>query len=241
MSFTRLKPLLIVAALMALDVATAAAGPIQVGGTYKVTNTNFPNTFESRDLTIDSTTKAIGATTPGGPTTLTVRERITDTSSEAQWIEWIFEKPDAPLADVTTAGWKTEIFNVPVTTPVIYDGYFIYWTIDGTAAQNITTIPGLGAPMVNPLNSAHLVYGGYFPAEGPFTGPLDFDAFLTNYGLGISDGNMDIDQINGFVLGVHLTTAVGAVLVPEPSSITMLAIGGIALCGYGWRRKRRAA
>ncbi|TWU14625.1 hypothetical protein CA54_34940 [Symmachiella macrocystis] len=229
--------LIVVALAMTVTTGTAAqAGPIQVGGTYNVTNTNFPNSFTSGPLTINSTAKPIGGAGSGG---LTVRERITDTSSEAQWIEWIFEKTDAPLADVTTGGWKTEIFNVPVTTPVIYDGFFIYWTINGTAAQNITTIPGLGAPQVNPLNPAHLVYGGFFPAEGPFTGPLSFDAFLTNYGLGISDGNMDINQINGFVVGAHLTTATGAELVPEPASITMLAIGGIALCGYGWRRKRR--
>ena len=241
MAFKKIGRIVVALVMAATIVTSAQAGPIQVGGTYKVTNTNFPNTFESRDLTINSTAKAIGATTVGGPTTLTVRERITATSSEAEWIEWIFEKPDAPLADVTTGGWKTEIFNVPVTTPVIYDGFFVYWTIDGHAAQNITTITGLGAPRVNPLNSAHLVYGGFFPATGPFTGPLSFDAFLTNYAAGIAQGNMDINQINGFVVGAHLTTAVGAELVPEPSSITMLAIGGIALCGYGWRRKHRAA
>ncbi len=238
MAFNRLRLLFAAAAAMTLTAATATAGPIQVGGTYNVSNTNFPNTFTSGPLTINSTAKAIGGSGSGG---LTVRERITATSSEAEWIEWIFEKPSAPLADSTTSAWEARVLNVPVTSEIIYDGFFVYWTIDGTAAQNITTINGLGAPMVNPLNSSHLVYGGFFPAEGPFTGPLHFELALTNYGLAMSQGNMDVNEINGFVIGAHLTTATGAVLVPEPSSIALLAIGGVALCGYGWRRKRRTA
>jgi len=222
--------------LFSVICATANAGPIQVGGTYDVSNINFPNTFTAGPLTINSTTKSIGGTGSGG---LTITERITATSTESEWIEWIFEKPSGPLADSTTSAWKAEVYNVPVTSEIIYDGLFVYWTINGSAAQNITTINGLGAPQVNPLDSSSLVYGGYFPAEGPFTGPLHFDLVLTNYGLAMSQGNMNVNEVNGFVIGAHLTTATGATLVPEPSSIILLSIGGLAICGYGWRRQRQ--
>ncbi len=232
------KLLTIVMSGMVCAASTAMAGPIQVGGTYEVDNINFPNTFTSRALTIDQTTKAIGGSTSGG---LTVTERITATSSSAEWIEWVFEKPAGPLADSTTSAWKAEVINVPVTSNVIYDGFFVYWTIDGVAAQNITTINGLGAPTVNPINSSlGLVYGGFFPGQGPIAGPLHFDLVLTNYGLGMSQGNMNVNEINGFVMGAHLSTAVSTTMVPEPSTFALLAIGGVALAGFGYRRKRRA-
>jgi hypothetical protein len=50
---------------------------------------------------------------------------------------------------------------------------------------------------------------------------------------GVADDN--------FILGGFanpLTLNISEAVVPEPSSIILLGIGGIALVGYGYRRKR---
>ncbi len=216
---------------------SAQAGLIPVGGQYKVQNTNFPNTFTSRDLTINSQKKAIGGSTSGG---LTVTERITSTGASSEWIEWIFEKTAAPIADNSTARWEAKVIDVPVTEPVFFNGLFVYWTIDGQAATGIRSITGLGAPRTNPINpSLGEGYGGFFsPAQGPSSGPLFFDLILTNFGEGMAQGNMNTSRVNGFVLAAHLVAADTFVPVPEPSTFVLAALGGLALVGYGWRRKR---
>ena len=38
-----------------------------------------------------------------------------------------------------------------------------------------------------------------------------------------------------------ITYTYEAPAVPEPSAFALLGIGGVALVGYGWRRKRRRA
>lgn len=45
----------------------------------------------------------------------------------------------------------------------------------------------------------------------------------------------------GYVLTISGGTTVNTTLVPEPSSIAMLGLGGLGLLGYGWRRRVRAA
>ena len=44
-----------------------------------------------------------------------------------------------------------------------------------------------------------------------------------------------------FVAPLLLTTQFDPEVVPEPSSIVLLGIGCVALCGYGWRRKGKTA
>jgi hypothetical protein len=56
---------------------------------------------------------------------------------------------------------------------------------------------------------------------------------VAHAGMGNSDGfgGAQLSTLNG-TLGSP---------VPEPSSIVLLGIGGFALAGYGWRRKKQAA
>lgn len=82
------------------------------------------------------------------------------------------------------------------------------------------------------------------PARNPVEHNTDsgthYDFYFVFYDRPIQDNPNDI--ITFFVQGIHSDTLSPPPRpVPEPSTFALLAIGGIALVGYGWRRKRQQA
>jgi len=86
---------------------------------------------------------------------------------------------------------------------------------------------GLGSSFPNHLGSTPLVH--QFVAG--FTG---------QYGIVVAANNQD-SATAGQQFQITLSGNTGSTAVPEPSTFVLLTIGGIALIGYGWRRKRQQA
>jgi hypothetical protein len=73
---------------------------------------------------------------------------------------------------------------------------------------------------------------GLTTAIGPVTNDLVFGAFGATFST--DQGNF---QITNFTSQGTFTATLGT---PEPASLTLLGLGGAALLGYGWRRRKRA-
>lgn len=76
-------------------------------------------------------------------------------------------------------------------------------------------------------------FGTIDVASGPDTQAVRFVGYATR-AEGVSGPAFEL----GSVVGPH---AVGLALAPEPATLIPATIAGLALAGYGWRRRRRAA
>ncbi len=210
----------------------ASAGLVVTGSQYSMVNQNFPINFtELETLTLDGSVKSLGGTD------LTVREVITPTAN-GEWLEFVFERPAAPLAGNPNRFWRTDIFDIKVSEPIIFDGFQVYWTIDGVAVANPGTDPfGLGDPIDNLINpSLGKVYGASFQGS-LFNSPLNFFTSLSRYRFILENAGMDSDAINGFRLGAHLSRVQSSV-VPEPNSLALFGTGILGIL-ISLRRRRK--
>ena len=106
---------------------------------------------------------------------------------------------------------------------------------------------GLDLESIAPISDP----GGVFSTDAaPFTdlsagSENTFNLFLNTSQLGTFSGQYqfslsDEQDLSGWTGGQMLTLNVTADVVPEPSTLTMLAAGAVALVGCGWRRRRAA-
>jgi len=102
-------------------------------------------------------------------------------------------------------------------------------------------VPGAAQTVVEGVNNSGVVFGnytdasgnthGFIDAAGTFTSIDDPGAYFTTV-AGVNDSG----QIVGFAYFAPQTTA-----TPEPTSLTLLVIGGVCSLAYCWRRKRPVA
>ena len=168
---------------------------------------------------------------------LTVTDTITPMALNAAWIEFHFiNSTDGPLAAASGAFWRVDINDVPLAAPALFDNFFLYFTIDGTAVSPISDFGGIDYQgNLNPIN---LALGPVY-YRTPFTpGPAvtDFDLFISvNPYLFISAGGNDLTLVNDFHIAAHMTLAT-PIEVPEPATSIL---PGAALLGFGAAMRRR--
>jgi hypothetical protein len=127
---------LIVTGLLGLLVAPGAGATVifPSDGSYSVTCTTCPNGTGTVPATIGGTTNVEG---------LTLTDTITPTGSNGAWIDFNFVGTGPSLAQNTAAAWEIQINGAPLTAPGLFDNFFLYWTLDGTAINPIQSFGGI--------------------------------------------------------------------------------------------------
>jgi hypothetical protein len=135
------------------------------------------------------------------------------------------------LAGDPSAGWEIDAV-APANSPGQVTAWFSDWSVDGTM---LNATSGFGGLIIqpNPLGSNPANVFGVNSLPIPVTTGFDSLTSVSPYSY-ISAGGMDPTTVNGFVMGSLLTTA----SVPEPSSLTLAAIGALILGGAAIRRQR---
>jgi hypothetical protein len=120
----------------------------------------------------------------------------------------------------------TQTVNPPFTGPNPVS------SVTYLAAGNVTT-PGTGQFITTfgPGGGAGVAF-----AEGTLSG-APAGRLSVIFDVNFMQGNVGVDQQN---LLKNLIGFVGGQAVPEPATVTLAAIGGVALCGLAWRRRCKA-
>ncbi|OHB70410.1 MAG: hypothetical protein A2V70_16730 [Planctomycetes bacterium RBG_13_63_9] len=134
------------------------------------------------------------------------------------------------------------------------DGRNVFWgTMDETEIQagiyDYFDDGGMGVVFYEPWAVPELI-----PGDTDFDGDVDFADFnnLANNYTGTLDpatggkrwwegdfnGDGDVDFADFNDLANHYTGALKMANVPEPSTLVLIAAGGVALLAYPWRRRR---
>jgi len=104
------------------------------------------------------------------------------------------------------------------------------WATFGTNSDKVNLFGEVGGVTTQQLPNVGAASATAFHTVLPgFSAPIDRLRVVV-----ASAGDIDLD-LDNFVF-----TPQGSVAVPEPSSLTLLSIGGAGLLGYGWRRRKRS-
>jgi hypothetical protein len=217
-----------------------ASADLAVGGPLIVTVDDSPNS--------DNFTQTV--TLGAGMTTLdqgemTLAQTVVSTGPGVQWLVLDFEATGGSLLAGNLSGdWAIDA-DPALSSPSGFTGVFGYWSVNGVQSSSIAPFANgfLTQIETDPLNSnISPVYGEEFGSaivSGTTSLPLDL-LFLDPYSSFISEGGMNPNAINGFVIGIQVTNSA----VPEPSSLCLGALGAVVAGGGAlarrWRLTRRA-
>jgi hypothetical protein len=162
-----------------------AAAIFPSGGRYSVTCTNCPNGTGTIAATIGGTTDVEG---------LTLTDTITPAGSNGAWINFEFVGTGPSLAQDTAASWEIQINGAPLTAPGLFDNFFLYWTLDGTAINRIQSFGGITYEgNNNPIDPAlGPVYGGTPFTPGSPISSLDLFTSVSPYSF-VTAGPVPLD------------------------------------------------
>ena len=144
-----------------------------------------------------------------GQLTVTATVYPDPTDPNSQWVDFNFQSVSGgALAADLNALWQIYLSNVPLIVPGTYTGLQYYWTVNGTAAPNITPITGLSPVVPNLINPAlGLVYGSTFQGGNPLS-LFNVSAILSGYTSALEQGGMNPATINGFHIAARTTGGV---------------------------------
>ena len=210
----------------------ARADFVQIGSTYTVDNTNFVDTF-TQNVTFDGT--GVNKSIDSGQ--LQINEQVFPTGQNGAWIQFNFSTTQGgPLASDATALWETQLENLAFAQPLIYDGFFVYFSHNGTPFSNIEA-GDFDDVETNPVTGSGEVLGINVTPAGPFTS-IGLFAFISPYDRLDTNYNIDSAAANGFSLAFHVDLANP---VPEPGTLTLLGAGVGSLSLGIWRRRKPPA
>jgi hypothetical protein len=223
----RILGALIVAGGLA-DPSPARAGWL-VGGTMKITVDDSPlATNFTQDVTL-----AAGCTTLDRGE-LTVTQTLIPAGPGQEWLVLDFQATGSYLLAGNLGGYWEMSAVAPVSSPGLLTQAFLDWTTDGVWYDATRPILN-GFPVIpNPLGTDPAnVFGPTVQLPLPATEDFDLYSSATPYN-DISTGGLNLDAVNGFVMGGLLASS-----VPEPSSMVLAATGGVVMIGVAVRRRRK--
>jgi streptogramin lyase len=128
------------------------------------------------------------------------------TDPNSQWVDYYFQTVNSgPLASNLNSAWQIYLENIPLTVPGTFTGIQYYWTVNGTAAPQITPISGLQPVVQNLINPAlGPAYGSILQAGSPLS-LINVSAALNDYVAALEQGSMNPKTINGFHIAARNT------------------------------------
>lgn len=221
---------LLVASLL-IVISTEVHANVLVGSSYNVAIINGPDGNLNTPVTLDLTTKLLSSN-------LTITEKLFADGPDSQWIELEFRTVNGgALAANLNGNWRFDVSGIDVDTPSLGSGFYYYWSDNGTPFSAINNFGGFGGIAPIPTNPSA---GPAYTAIGfpPFSAP-DFGAFafVNPYNF-ISVGGMNPNTADGFHIGIRITNANPT--IPEPTSLSVLSLGTLAMVSFGWRRRNLA-
>jgi hypothetical protein len=221
----------------------ASAG-ILVGGTMSV---SLDDTPAGNDFTGNFTVQAgVGNTTAVPSADMTLTESLYNTAPGVQWLVLDIEATNGHLLAGNLNGYWSIGATLPLASPSGFTGAFGYWSVNGSPTNPIDSFIGgfLDHPnQTDPVDSSiYPVYADIFPsaiASGTTSLPLPNLIYMSDYSYYLPQGGMNPNAVNGFVIGMQVTSSA----IPEPSSLCLAAaaaaMGGFALVRP--KARRRAA